>query len=87
MAPAAPKKGKKSLYAKPAPVKLGEILQDQSKVQWKIGPSIGTGGFGEIYSACKVSSPTKKVEDYPYVVKIVSQINCKTSSENIQCLL
>lgn len=74
MAPAAAaKKGKKSLYAKPAPVKLGEILQDQSKVQWKIGPSIGTGGFGEIYSACKVTSPTKKVEDYPYVVKIVSE--------------
>lgn len=57
-------------YQMPEPVPLGTILTDTSKRQWKIGPSIGTGGFGEIYSACEVKSAIKKTEDYPYVVKI-----------------
>jgi vaccinia related kinase len=56
----------------PKPLKAGEILNDTQKGQWKIGVSIGVGGFGEIYSACKVGSTVKKVEDYPFVVKIVS---------------
>lgn len=69
-----PKKApkKKNGYEMPKPLKPGNILNDNQKNQWKIGVSIGVGGFGEIYSACKVGSAVKKVDDYPYVVKIVS---------------
>lgn len=66
----APKK--KNGYEMPQALKAGEILVDQQKTQWKIGVSIGSGGFGEIYSACKVGSNVKKVEDYPYAAKVVS---------------
>ncbi|KAM8706229.1 hypothetical protein ACLKA7_010496 [Drosophila subpalustris] len=47
------KKGKSKLYAMPEKVKEGTILQDLAKGQWRIGPSIGIGGFGEIYAACR----------------------------------
>lgn len=59
-------------YQMPAPVPLGTVLTDMAKRQWKVGPSIGSGGFGEIYCACEASSGTKRTDDYPYVVKIVS---------------
>ena len=69
-----PKKAskKKNGYEMPKPLKPGDVIADNQKNQWKIGVSIGVGGFGEIYSACKVGSNIKKVDDYPYVVKIVS---------------
>ncbi|EDS26968.1 nucleosomal histone kinase 1 [Culex quinquefasciatus] len=57
-------------YQMPAPVPLGTLLTDMAKRQWKVGPSIGSGGFGEIYCACEASSGTKRTDDYPYVVKI-----------------
>lgn len=63
---------KKNGYQMPKPLKPGDILTDNQKNQWKVGVSIGVGGFGEIYSACKVGSSVKKVEDYPFVIKIVS---------------
>lgn len=66
----APKK--KNGYEMPKPLKPGDIIADNQKVQWKIGVSIGVGGFGEIYSACKHDSKIKKIDDYPFVVKIVS---------------
>lgn len=65
-------KRKANAYQMPESVPLGEILTDLSKQQWKIGPSIGTGGFGEIYCASKANESIKKYEDYPYVVKVVS---------------
>jgi vaccinia related kinase len=70
-----PKKApkKKNGYEMPKPLKPGDILTDNQKNQWKAGVSIGIGGFGEIYSACKVGTTVKKVEDYPYVIKIVSK--------------
>lgn len=73
---AAPKRApkKKNGYEMPKPLKPADILTDNQKNQWKVGVSIGVGGFGEIYSACKASAVVKKVEDYPYVVKIVSCI-------------
>lgn len=61
----APKRNK--LYAMPEKIAAGTILTDLSKSQWLIGSSIGTGGFGEIYSACRVGEKT-----YSYVVKCVS---------------
>lgn len=64
----APKK--KNGYQMPDPIPNGEILQDITKKKWIIGPSIGVGGFGEIYSAAEYID--KKPTNYPYVIKIVS---------------
>lgn len=64
-------KRKAKAYQMPESIPLGEVMTDVSKQQWKIGPSIGTGGFGEIYCACKANESTKKHEDYAYVVKVV----------------
>ncbi|XP_062124362.1 nucleosomal histone kinase 1 [Drosophila sulfurigaster albostrigata] len=47
------KKAKGKLYAMPEKIKEGTILTDLAKGQWRIGPSIGIGGFGEIYAACR----------------------------------
>lgn len=70
---AAPKR-KANGYQVPEQIPLGEVLTDLSKQQWRIGPSIGSGGFGEIYSACKADSSIK-LDDYPFVVKIVSKFD------------
>ena len=72
-AAAAKPKKKANGYARPADVALGTVLTDTHKQSWKVGPSIGSGGFGEIYSCCSAASPPKKTEDYPNVVKIVSR--------------
>jgi hypothetical protein len=37
-------------YKLPNPIPVGEIVRDVTKKEWQIGPSIGVGGFGEIYS-------------------------------------
>lgn len=69
---AAPKKkGAKSLYDKPQHMPSGTLVTDLQKNQWIIGNPIGTGGFGEIYSACEANKAPKKKEDYPYAMKIV----------------
>ena len=60
-------KQKSKLYSMPEKIAEGTVLTDLNKVQWRIGPSIGTGGFGEIYSAAKVGE-----NKYDYVVKCVS---------------
>ncbi|KAJ0174419.1 hypothetical protein K1T71_009527 [Dendrolimus kikuchii] len=74
----APRKGNKVAvprkkangYKKPAPIPVGEVINDvNEKKKWQIGPSIGVGGFGEIYSACVHGSP-KKATSYPFVIKI-----------------
>lgn len=44
------RKAKANGYEFPDPLPLGEILKDVSKKEWLLGPSIGKGGFGEIYS-------------------------------------
>lgn len=77
-APAALKpaaKNKKHGYVKPEAIPLGTILTDLKRQQWKIGEAIGSGGFGDIYSACKSGSPQKKLSDYDYVVKVEPQGN------------
>lgn len=33
----------------PNPIREGELLTDISQKKWKLGRSIGHGGFGEIY--------------------------------------
>ncbi|KAM3956985.1 nucleosomal histone kinase 1 isoform 1-T2 [Aphomia sociella] len=68
--PAAPKK-KANGYKMPSPIAAGEVIHDAiGKKKWRIGPSIGVGGFGEIYSACDHEGSPKKGSNYPYVVKI-----------------
>lgn len=68
--PAAPKK-KANGYKMPSPIATGEVIHDTiGKKKWRIGPSIGVGGFGEIYSACDHESSPKKGSNYPFVVKI-----------------
>jgi len=56
--PVAAKK-KAPIHKLPDPIKDGEIVRDIQKRQWRLGKSIGVGGFGEIYagitsSACRV---------------------------------
>lgn len=46
-----PKAAKRKAYQMPPPLPLGEILTSLDKSQWKIGQSVGKGGFGEIYNA------------------------------------
>ncbi|KAJ8715317.1 hypothetical protein PYW08_005298 [Mythimna loreyi] len=66
---AAPKK-KAAGYKMPAPIPTGEVIKDNIfKKEWRIGPSIGVGGFGEIYSACDHTLKAKG-SDYPYAIKI-----------------
>lgn len=71
---AAKKKAPKNGYQMPEPLAAGSSITDMTKQLWKIGPSIGCGGFGEIYSAYKVGAAAvpKHTDDYPFVVKIVS---------------
>ncbi|XP_016951485.1 nucleosomal histone kinase 1 [Drosophila biarmipes] len=64
------KKAKSKLYAMPEKVPEGTIFNDLAKGQWRIGPSIGVGGFGEIYAACKVGQ-----KDYDAVVKCEPHAN------------
>ncbi|KAL4705999.1 hypothetical protein ACJJTC_005685 [Scirpophaga incertulas] len=66
----APKKNANG-YKMPAPISVGEVIHDTiGKKKWRIGPSIGVGGFGEIYSACDHESSPKKGNNYPFVIKI-----------------
>nr|ABF57908.1 Hun [Drosophila simulans] len=58
------KKAKSKLHKMPEKVKEGTVFTDLAEGQWRIGPSIGVGGFGEIYAACKVGE-----KNYDAVVK------------------
>ncbi|XP_075980563.1 serine/threonine-protein kinase VRK1-like [Anticarsia gemmatalis] len=76
---AAPKK-KGAGYKMPDPIPTGEVIKDTIfKKEWRIGPSIGVGGFGEIYSAC---DNTSKAKDYPYAIKIEPSENGPLFVEN-----
>ena len=46
--PAAKKKA--PVHKLPEPIRDGEIIRDVQKRQWRLGKSIGVGGFGEIYA-------------------------------------
>lgn len=61
---------KKKGYQMPDHLPKGEKLQSVNKKEWILGPSIGIGGFGEIYSAAEADN---KKSSYSYVIKIVSQ--------------
>lgn len=53
MASKAKKTKKTNGYKMPAPIPTGFIVKNNQKKSWKVGISIGKGGFGEIYCCCK----------------------------------
>ena len=63
-------------YLLPEPVPVGSVLHDLMQNRWRIGKSIGIGGFGEIYSAELLKEgqfvPTKSPSNN-YVIKVVSK--------------
>lgn len=63
-----PKKKTASGYKFASPLPKGIILEDITKKKWKLGVSIGKGGFGEIYNAQEAETKGNK---YPFVIKIV----------------
>lgn len=65
--PGAKKKVAKG-YKLAEPLPSGEVLEDVRQKQWRLGVSVGQGGFGRIYSAQDASSSSSS---YPFVVKIV----------------
>ncbi|XP_046402222.1 nucleosomal histone kinase 1 [Ischnura elegans] len=65
--PKRPVKKRNNGYMKPKPLPKGEVLVDLNKCKWVIGPSVGVGGFGEVYSAHRES---EKGPQPLYAVKI-----------------
>lgn len=59
-------------YQTPIKIPLGATFKDLSRQEWVVGKSIGSGGFGDIYSARKIGTSIKQPEDYPFALKIVS---------------
>ena len=44
------KKKPAQIHKLPDPIREGEVVKDIQKRQWRLGKSIGVGGFGEIYA-------------------------------------
>lgn len=44
------KKKPTQIHKLPDPIREGEVVKDIQKRQWRLGKSIGVGGFGEIYA-------------------------------------
>jgi hypothetical protein len=47
-------------YILPDPLPSGLVLTDLRKNSWKLGKSVGLGGFGEIYSAAYLNGESRK---------------------------
>ena len=62
-----PKPQRSRAYKMPPPLPAGEVLTDAVKHRWRLGVSVGKGGFGEIYRAVPVGS----AQDVHHVIKIV----------------
>jgi len=60
-------------YILPDPLPEGMVIKDLRKQKWKIGKSVGLGGFGEIYSAALLDD--KSLSDEEYVVKVEPHSN------------
>jgi len=61
-------------YILPDPLPAGLIVTDLRKGRWKIGKSIGLGGFGEIYSAASFNGDSNgfEPENEYFALKVVS---------------
>lgn len=68
MAKAGAKKKAANGYKLAEIIPPGEVLEDVRQKKWRLGVSIGQGGFGRIYCAQDASSTGAS---YPYVIKIV----------------
>ncbi|XP_033634992.1 serine/threonine-protein kinase VRK1-like isoform X1 [Asterias rubens] len=71
---AAPKKRGPRAYKLPESIPAGEILKDLYKKEWKLGPTVGKGGFGELYLADEATTGSVG-SDAKYVVKIEPRDN------------
>jgi len=60
-------------YILPDPLPQGLLITDLRGQKWKIGKSVGLGGFGEIYSAALLDGNSLSAEDY--VVKVEPHSN------------
>jgi len=60
-------------YILPDPLPEGMVITDLKKKNWRLGKSIGLGGFGEIYSAAFLNGDKASNEDY--VVKVEPHSN------------
>lgn len=58
----------------PDPLPKGVVLTDTCKKKWKLGKSIGLGGFGEIYLASKLNDFDKSLEE-DYIIKVEPHTN------------
>ncbi len=76
--------GKNKPYARPDAISTGEILTDIFNKKWKMGKSIGAGGFGDIYLASDDISKPVNEKTAQYVIKIVSSRE-KSASEKRPC--
>ena len=64
-------------YILPDPLPEGLVLTDLVKGRWRIGKSVGLGGFGEIYSATSWNEDESRfnLDDESYVVKVEPHSN------------
>lgn len=60
-------------YILPDPLPQGLVLTDLKKQRWKLGKSVGLGGFGEIYSAAFLNGNKSSKEEY--VIKVEPHTN------------
>ncbi|XP_015111794.1 serine/threonine-protein kinase VRK1 [Diachasma alloeum] len=58
----------------PTRLPIGEILTDITQKDWKLGPRLGCGGFGDIYLASDETHKTV-TQDAKYVIKIEPHCN------------
>ena len=69
--PCAPRRSPNG-FILPDPLPPGHVLTDTRGQRWRLGKSIGLGGFGEIYASSKVDGDEGEREE-EYVVKVVSE--------------
>lgn len=70
--PAVPRRSPNG-YILPDPLPEGTVVTDLKNKKWRLGKSIGLGGFGEIYSAAFLNGNKASSEDY--VVKVEPHTN------------
>ena len=57
--------------ALPPPLPKGLVMLDLTRREWRLGEAIGSGGFGQIYSAALVSgAPSGPSASGQYVIKV-----------------
>lgn len=78
------KVAKGKAYKMPPPLPHGEVVTSLDKSQWKIGRSIGKGGFGEIYSAGGVTVRCAFLDQILYLF-VHTDFTCRLPCHNMVC--